>query len=334
MDIFALTTRGLEAISADELSALPGTQVVTMAYRRVEADFSGDVSRLLDLKTVDDVFLHLATWQPVTHTRDMLPRFSDWCHGLDLAFGLDVLAQFHNFPPQPTYAITVNYVGKRNYSTLEVKAVLAETIPPGSYVENDRDADLNLRVFIEHDVALVGLRIGQSPLHRRPYKQFHMLGALKPTVAHAMIGMAGGRSLVDPFCGSGTIAIEATQAGITSYGGDINQDTLVGALENNRATDKQISFLHWDAQQLPLSDASIDCVVSNLPWGRQVQVDTALATLYQQAFAEMQRIVVPGGKIVLLTTFPELIGKQPDSLFEISLFGQNPKIMNFEKSRP
>ena len=334
MRIFALTTRGLEPISADEISALPGVGAVTTAYRRVEADFSGDASSLINLKTVDDGFLHLTTWQQVTHTRDMLPRFGDLCRQLDLMAALDRLTQFRAIPTHPTYSITVNYVGKRNYSVPEVKAVLAESIVKWHYAEDDRDADLNLRVFIEHDVALVGLRIGESPLHRRAYKQFHMPGALKPTVAHAMIGLAGGKSLVDPFCGSGTIPIEAAQTGTRAYGGDVNQETLAGALENNHAAQRQAVFMHWDAQELPLAAASVDCVVSNMPWGRQVQVDAALATLYQRAFSEMQRIVVPDGKIVLLTTFPELIGQQPSNMFEISLFGQNPKIMIFEKSNP
>ncbi|TMD70245.1 MAG: hypothetical protein E6I91_00360 [Chloroflexi bacterium] len=39
------------------------------------------------------------------------------------------------------------------------------------YQRDDRQADLNVRVFLEQDVATVGVRISKTPLHDRWYQQ-------------------------------------------------------------------------------------------------------------------------------------------------------------------
>ena len=235
----------------------------------------------------------------------------------------------------PTFSVTANFVGKRNYTAPEVKDAVADGVTRQcgwAYADDDREADLNLRVFIEHDTALVGLRVAADPLHRRAYKQVHIPGALKPTVAAAMLQIAGvheGRVVVDPFCGSGTIPIEAGLRGASGFGGDLEADALQGALQNAQAAQVGAAIVQWDVRTLPLRDQSVDAIVSNMPWGRQVQVDAQLSALYAAAFAEMHRVVVPGGSIVLLTTFPELLPGEPAQEIEISLFGQNPKILRF-----
>ncbi len=331
--IFALMNRGLESISAAEIAALPHTQVTQIGYRRVEAD-SSELSSLLTLRTIDDVFLKLATWHDVGHERRWLALFTQLGEQLTTDAFLPLLADLRSIPQPPRFSVTVNFVGKRNYSAPEVKTAIADGInrqqPAWQYVEDDRDADLNLRVFIDHQTALVGLRIGATPLHRRAYKVFHQPGALKPTVAAAMVRLADiqpGALVIDPFCGSGTIVVEAALSGAAAIGGDLDVDATQGALLNSQQV---LSLIYQgDARRIPLPDGSVDAVISNLPWGRQVQVDDRLMHLYQQSFAEMQRVIKPAGKIVLLTTFPDLLDATPDEAHEISLFGQTPQILIF-----
>ena len=90
-----------------------------------------------------------------------------------------------------------------------------------------------------------------------------------------------------------------------------------------------VALFQWDAQRLPFATASVDVVVSNLPWGKQVSSADDLPALYRASFAEMQRVVKPGGSIVLLTSQPELLPQTPDEQIEISLFGETPKIVRF-----
>ncbi|MGH8776651.1 MAG: TfoX/Sxy family protein [Jiangellaceae bacterium] len=95
-------------------------------------------------------------------------------------------------------------------------------------------------------------------------------GALRPTVAAAMIGLAGELSgtLLDPCCGSGTILAEATAAGWSAAGRDIDPE----AVETSRLNAAIAAVDVGDARQLDLRDGSVSVCVSNLPFGRQYDV--------------------------------------------------------------
>lgn len=341
---FALTTRGLEDVSQAEIAQLPDISALNSAYRRVTGDCSDDIASLTTLRTVDDVFLTVAVWSDLTHTRQALADIQAWSAALDLRPGVGLLRRVRSIDAQPVYAITVNFVGKRNYTAPEIKAAvqagIAARYPRWRYSDDDGMAEVNLRVFIDHDEALVGLRIAAKPLYRRAYKQAHLPGSLKPSVAAALLQLAEaqpGTTLLDPFCGSGTILIEAAESGLNAVGGDLTAAALVNSQENSADAGVSIALQQWDAAQLPLADNSVDLVISNLPWGRQIQVDGELIALYQQALAEMRRVLHPTGKLLLLTGVPELLDLTGLTLLErreISLFGQNPQIIIAHQNLP
>lgn len=330
--IFALTTHGLEAVSAAELAALPGLTAITTAYRRVLAICADArvLHAVLALRTVDDAFLHLADWHGMARERATLARLRALSAELDLKHWLPTLLGLRPIPRAPTFSVTASFVGARNYTMPEIRtavsAGVARRYSHWHYSEDDETADLNLRVFIEHDAALVGLRLAARPLHRRAYKQAHQPGSLKPPVAAALLrlaGVASGTTVLDPFCGAGTILAEALAVGARSLGGDRNAEALQVARAN---LGSQGEVLGWDACALPLVAHSVDAAVSNPPWGRQITPDDDLRRLYARALAQMRRVTRPGGQIVLLTGVPELMPVPPDDSFAISLFGQRPVI--------
>jgi len=76
--------------------------------------------------------------------------------------------------------------------------------------ENGEEAEL--RVYIEKDQASVLLDLSGEPLFKRGYRIKGGIAPLRETTAAAIILHSGWRRkfpLYDPFCGSGTIAIEA-----------------------------------------------------------------------------------------------------------------------------
>lgn len=337
--VFAITTRGLEAVSAQEMSQYPGVTVTRIAYRRVIA-ICHDLHPLTWLRTVDDVFIELGRWHPVTHLRAELAAFTERSAQLPLEPALDAIRTIRALPPSPRFSVTANFVGKRNYTAPEIKTSIQAGLiwnhPRWVYVEDDHNADLNLRVFIEHESAVVGLRITGHPLHRRPYKTDHLPGSLKPSVAAAMLLMAGaapGQLLLDPFCGTGTILIEAGLQGLHSVGGDLQRTAVQHTQINAGNAHIRPGICQWDAQHLPLASASVDFTVSNLPWGRQIVVNEDLKSLYRASMREMRRAVKPGGVILVLTSVPELLDVGDAEITEISLFGQNPHILNIKNDR-
>lgn len=334
-DWFAITTRGLEFVSEHEIAAISGVANVERGYRHVLFSYSGETAWLLELRTVDDVFVHVATWQGIDRPRSTLQQLRRLASLVDLEPAATTCEKVRPIPAVPSFSITASFVGKRNYSTDEIKSTVAEGIEAEygwTYQSDDALADLNVRLFIEHQTALVGVRLGSTALHERSYKRAHQTGSLKPPVAAAIAALAGvapGRRVLDPCCGVGTIPIEAALHGALARGGDQNLEALQGARENAAAARVQVSFEHWDAQALPVDDGSVDCVVSNLPWGRQIVVDASLTLFYARCLAEMRRILLPNGCVVVLTNLPELMqcnGLKLEDQFEISLFGQTPSV--------
>lgn len=334
--IFVIITRGLEPISTNELAALPGVVIDQIAYRRIFASCQGPLTPLLSLRTVDDVFLYVATWTGIDRARQTLSEIRVASPQLDLSKALAICEQVRPIQSPPTFSVTANFVGKRNYNTDEIKKACAEGIAERQhwvYSENDAEADLNIRVFIEGQTAVVGVRLGAHSLSKRPYKQQHVPGSLKPAVAAALLALADvtpGTRILDPCCGAGTILIESGSYGATAYGGDINREAVTAARFNSTEAGAVVQIQHWDARALPVADQSVDRVISNLPWGRAVSIDDSLPALYQEISEEMQRVLAPDGRIVLLTNLPDLVQfnrLKCDRKFEISLFGQTPTIM-------
>ncbi|SRR5579884_1026315 len=336
LPFFALTTSGLETISAGEIALLPGVSINTVAYRRISATCSGSLTVLLSLRTVDDVFLELATWMDIGRSRSSLVHLRHLAARLDLHVAAMCCARLRPVPQLPAFSVTVSFVGKRNYSSEEMKTVLADEITKQHgwiYRQDDRSADLNVRLFIEHEVATVGVRLGKTALHDRWYQQAHLPGGLKPSVAAALVTLARivpGTTVLDPCCGSGTILVEASLQGATVYGGDRDFRALVAAQTNLAAAGVETCLHNWDAQAIPLADGSMERIICNLPWGRQVHVEETLTTLYQRIIAEMRRVLTPTGRIVLLTSVPHMVDPFDLHLVEqheISLFGQRPTIL-------
>lgn len=333
--IFVITTRGLEAVSADELASLPDVTVEQIAYRRVFASSEGSLAPLLSLRTVDDLFLYLDTWQGMARARQTLNVLSYFSSQLDMGTALGIIRQIRTIPSLPTFSVTSNFVGKRNYNTDEIKQACASGIAESQgwvYSEDDAQADLNIRVFIEGDTAVVGIRLAARSLSKRAYKQEHVPGSLKPAVAAALLRLANvtaGTLILDPCCGAGTILIEAKTYGAIAWGGDMNQQVITAARLNASEAEADVQLLRWDARALPFLDTSVDRIVSNLPWGRAVTTDGSLSVLYQEISDEMERVLSPGGQVVLLTNLPDLVvfrRLKCDRQIEISLFGQTPTI--------
>jgi tRNA (guanine10-N2)-dimethyltransferase len=103
---------------------------------------------------------------------------------------------------------------------------------------------------------------------RRKRQYFHPV-ALESRLCRAMINLAMVRednTILDPFCGTGSVMLEANSMKINSIGCDLSSKMCRGALTNLRNSN---SFLiNCDALSLPLKMDNIDAIVTDLPYGR------------------------------------------------------------------
>jgi Putative RNA methylase family UPF0020 len=125
---------------------------------------------------------------------------------------------------------------------------------------------------------------------------------------------------------------ESQPDGLGGYRRDLWGQEIRAARENLGAIGASDRVRYWDARRLSLGDGSANRVVTNMPWGRQVAVDSGLEHLYRASFSEMLRVLAPGGRIVVLTGSPEVLAPFRSRLVglrQISLSGQRPHILVF-----
>ena len=80
---------------------------------------------------------------------------------------------------------------------------------------------------------------------------------------------------------------------------------------NSRFSIKTVpmNVLSWDVYHLPLRTASIDCLVTDLPFGKKIGSRERNLFLYPKALSEMARVCRPNGKAVLLTQHKQAMWK-------------------------
>lgn len=110
----------------------------------------------------------------------------------------------------------------RLFSTSDIQSIVKKAIVNKlhdayhiSWFKEDGEA-YPIRVFILNDVVTVALDTTGESLHKRGYRRLAGAAPLSETLAAALIMLTpwhADRILVDPFCGSGTIPIEAAMIG-------------------------------------------------------------------------------------------------------------------------
>lgn len=336
---FASLIAGLEGIAAGELTErLPHASV--LGALRGKLFFSGGPpTEPLQLKTVEHVFAYVAQLEGLSATEDGLEQIRREFAALDLDDARSVHDALNPAPGRPSFRITAQRAGSHEYNSLEVAAAAGAGVVDRYEWDVDLEGfDYDVRVYVTDDTALVGLRLSPEPLHRRS-RVVHAAASLNPTVAHAMCRLAprsAGKLFVDPMCGAGTVLVERARLSPDALrlGGDLFAEPLHAAAQNLEAAETDADLVQWDARHLPLTDASVDAVVSNLPWGRRIGSHRVNRHLYPGFVRELARVLRPGATAVLLTQekrlLTRLIGREDRLSFEaqhhLSLSGMHPTI--------
>lgn len=365
MDYFARLTAGLEDIAWQEIAARTGARLLRLGHRRIDFAYDGPPSALLALRCVDDVYAYVADLPGFDRARASLAAFAPLAR-IDFDGVLATIAAVRPLAVAPAYRVTASTLGKRNYSRYDIEdAVKAALEPTGwRFVPNRPDVetteDLDLRVLVEDDRALVGVRLGDAPLHRRAYKQASTPGSLKAPVAYCLClltGVSPGDVVLDPTCGAGTILVEvAALTGGLVAGVDIDADAIAAAAQNSQAAGlpvvpvtqaelaarlttgsasaTEVLLYHGSAQTLALPPDCLDAIIANLPWGKQVLPDADLRDLYAAILRQTAAALRPGKHAVLLTDQVEVVAavlpQSPalvvEQTLQISLYGSHPTI--------
>jgi 23S rRNA G2445 N2-methylase RlmL len=110
--------------------------------------------------------------------------------------------------------------------------------------------------------------------------------------------------VVDPLCGAGTLLIERGLLAPSQrlLGGDIREQAITLARRNARSADMDVTWKVWDARDLPLEASSVNRIITNLPFGKQIGTRAENEELYTALIQEFDRVMGPNGLMVSLTS--------------------------------
>jgi tRNA (guanine10-N2)-dimethyltransferase len=126
--------------------------------------------------------------------------------------------------------------------------------------------------------------------------------SLSPKLARAMVNLTGSNtSILDPFCGTGGILIEAALIGLKAEGSDISKDMLEKAAANLSHYKLKAKLQQKDALKL---GRKIPYVVSDLPYGQSSHLEPGL---YKSFIKTLDKVLAKKAVIALPTFSSSLL---------------------------
>ncbi len=309
---YAMTMPGLETLAFSEIRAkMPDSELVKFARGIALFRTATPPGEMLQLRTVEDVFITIAHITGLGRGRDAVRVFhSAMLNVEDINGTLSVWRRAHKAIQPKTWRVVSQMDGPHDFRRTDagesVSDALRRIMPRGMRLVKD-DADIEFWLWVGGSEALVGLRISDATMRHRTYKREHLPASLRPTVAASMAWLARPTLediVLDPLCGAGTIVIE--RALLAPYarasGGDIRADAVEMAMRNARAAHVKATWSQWDARSLPLEDASVTRILTNLPFGKQIGTHEENIKLYTALAQEFKRVMSKSGVQVVLTS--------------------------------
>ncbi|MEM3737595.1 MAG: THUMP domain-containing protein [Candidatus Bathyarchaeia archaeon] len=161
--------------------------------------------------------------------------------------------------------------------------------------------------FLTDGNFVFGLRLLEAEAkkfyHRTPRrKPFFHPSSLQPKLARCMVNLSRarvGQVVYDPFCGTGTVMVEAGLMGFETLGSDLIERMVKGAKLNlNSFKVKSYHLLVSDALNPPIH--SVDSVVTDPPYGRSATTrGLTTASIVEAFLSKADSLLTKGGIICM-----------------------------------
>ena len=210
-ELFAPCHFGLESVLKREITDL-GYEITEVVDGRVS--FKGDSAAIarcnVFLRTTERVMLKIGNFRAVT---------------FDELFEKTKALPWENFIPKDGkfWVKKASSIKSKLFSPSDIQSIVKKAIVDrlsGKYniLRFPEDgSEYPIRITILKDEVTVGLDTSGDSLHKRGYRKLTVKAPITETLAAALISLTPwkkDRILIDPFCGSGTIPIEAAMIGL------------------------------------------------------------------------------------------------------------------------
>jgi 23S rRNA G2445 N2-methylase RlmL len=328
MDAMVITQKGAEGVAALDIKDILGCESVleetvalfdaddvgllTLSYR------SQAISRVLRLITVTEVNNHLE--ESISAMKRALAK-------ADLSFISGKL-----------FRVNCIRSGEEDYSSQDLAALLGESlVEHGGRVSLEKP-EIIILAYVWHGKAYVGRDITGLDLGKREYRVFNHPSSLSGITAYASLRLSGykpGQALLDPFCGAGTIIIEAAlyatrispnrfrrdrfsglsykdsprrAAGILGY--DHLLRYVIAAKKNaciaGVEKDMTVSKVEVEWLDTKVDKAAVDTIITHPPSPSRLVNQKELEKVYKEFLYQSDYVLKKDGRITVILQNPQL----------------------------
>ncbi len=167
-----------------------------------------------------------------------------------------------------------------------------------------------LQVLDFEDEYLIGEEIptGRENIgYRNPkFRPYAPSATMETYLSRALVNFTGvkpGEIFLDPFAGSGSIAMEASSIGAYTVALDKSFKHLLGLKVNAMYYDLDVKIVLGDATKLPFNDKTFHAIATDPPYGRSAPVfKTSLEKIYDGFIREASRVLKTNSRLVFCSS--------------------------------
>lgn len=205
--------------------------------------------------------------------------------------------------PEGTFAVRAKKFGQSmcEVNAAALSASIGAKVKKGCKVDL-KNPDVELRVLLSFGLHFY---ISECEIDRAVFEDrrvakrpFFSPISLHPRYARALINLTGvkkGETLLDPFCGTGGILLEAASMGIKASGSDIDPFMVDGCRENLQYFGYDADVEVSDIGSVPEIFSNITTIVTDPPYGRSTSTrNEELTSLYDRALKAVSEVLLEG----------------------------------------
>lgn len=215
-----------------------------------------------------------------------------------------------DYRPENSFAVRVENLSKEDIDSKELEKRIGQEIESESNTVDLEAPETVIKAYFTNKRIVIGKVIenidrGLFRKRKNQERPFSSPISLDPVLARVMVNLSevsAGEKLLDPFCGTGGILIEAGLCGIGVYGLDIQKDMVKGSRKNL----EEYGIISHDIRQGDIAEIdevfeeSFDAVVTDLPYGKASLEEEEPVEKFLDFIEEFE------GKIVFMYNEPSL----------------------------
>ncbi len=344
--ILVTCASGIEAVTKRELAEMGIDAKAINGRIEFDGDFQKVAELNVNLRTADRVLIKISEFE--ANTFDML-----YDNILDSEIG-------SYLSPNARIIIKAKSTKSMLHSNPSIQSVskkaIIENMKKYHRIECNREdgEDYLIDIAIFNDIATIAINTSGIGLHKRGYRDMVWKAPLKETIAAAMIKLSvwnAQKPLIDPFCGSGTIPIEAglIAQNIASglfrefqfekydffpkeciklekeraedliirkknhniLGSDITEKAIILASHHAERAGLEIDFACKDMREITSSE-SYGIIITNPPYGERLLDENEIKILYNDMYRMYKKL--DNWSMYVLSgndNLPKYFGKKP-----------------------